>query len=668
MHKTHNLPLAIFLLSILALPLKAQEAKQTVKEAYMPFDVGEIKPTGWLHDWAGMASRGLTKNLGDNFTEFVEGWQTADAPGWWHYEQTGYYADGVTRLGFILDDTLLTNRSRRIMEAVMARQKTNGYILSNNKDYIEKWGQTDGDYGMYWSEAVFCRAALAYYSATHDERVLAMLKNVYDEFPLFERKDVTKPLSGGELDNMRRIVGLENMLEISRYSGDSQFVERAMKVYENYESGYLDSWVKNKAFMRTAICHGVSYNESAKLCAVAYIWNANPDYLAASVNAYEFLQEHFMLPLGANSSNEYLHGIGAFEAAEACDISDFLWSNVWMARASGDAKYGDRIEKDFFNALPTAVNSYFDLSVYTTAMNRIPGVHLKIRDDGQYYKVIHDPTCCSANINRVLPNYVINMCMHNQENELMWLLYAPANLKTRDGKYDIEMQTEYPFRESIKLTINTMPKDEKLLLRVPDWCKNATCSVNGEMVNAIPTNGFYRIEHEWKNGDVVELTLPMEVRLETGTEQFADFNGTQPYWGIMEPSNDDFEYSGFVKGGDYAIVNYGPLVFGLSLQAKDASYYELNEERWHEFRYALDDKSLKESRITFCDLPPYFRWSKDNAPITISVKANMIDWEPDKGDPKLPLETPEIKQQNIDLQLIPIGCSPYRMSMFPHLH
>ena len=62
------------------------------------------------------------------------------------------------------------------------------------------------------------------------------------------------------------------------------------------------------------------------------------------------------------------------------------------------------------------------------------------------------------------------------------------------------------------------------------------------------------------------------------------------------------------------------------------------------------------------------RWSKDNAPIPISVNANLIDWEPDKGDPKLPIEKPEVKQQNIDLQLIPIGCAPYRMSMFPHIH
>lgn len=645
----------------------AQPAVQTVKQAYMPFDVGEIKPTGWLHDWAGMAARGLTKNLGEDFTEFVQGWETADAPGWWHYEQTAYYTDGLTRLGFIMDDSLLIERSHRIMEAVMARQKPNGYILSNNKDYIEKWGRADGDYGMYWSEAVFCRAALAYYSATRDERVMTMLQNVYDEFPLFERKNNEAPLSGCELDNMRRIVGLENMLEISRFTGDVSFADRAMRVFGNYESGYLGSWVRDKNFMRTAICHGVSYNESAKLCAAAYIWNGNPDYLAASVNAYEFLQEHFVLPNGANSSNEFLHGIGAFEAAEACDISDFLWSNVWMARATGDARYGDRIERDFFNAFPTAVNSYFDLSVYTTAMNRIPGVHLKIRDDGQYYKVIHDPTCCSANINRMLPNYVINMCMHNLDNELMWLAYGPCHLQSRDGSYDIEMQTEYPFREDIRLVVNAMPQGERLLLRVPGWCGEAVCKINGKMVKVKPENGFLHLRHRWKTGDIVELRLPMKARLETGTEQFADFNGTQPYWGIMEPAEATFEYGGFVDGGDYAVVCYGPLAFGLCLQARDGSYYELNEERWHEFRYALNANSLKECKVTFKDLPKYFRWSKDNAAVTITVKADMIGWEPDKGDPKLPLHRPEVIQQDIELQLIPIGCAPYRMSMFPYM-
>ena len=212
-----------------------------------------------------------------------------------------------------------------------------------------------------------------------------------------------------------------------------------------------------------------------------------------------------------------------------------------------------------------------------------------------------------------------------------------------------------------------MPKNQVLLLRVPDWCQTPSCVINGKRVKAVPENGFYRLERVWKVNDIVELTFPMQPRLKVGTEQFADFNGTQPYWGIMEPPQDTLEYSGFVDGGAYAVVNYGPMAFGLCLQTRDASYYELNEERWHEFRYALNANSLKQCKVKLQDLPQYFRWSKDNAAISITVNADLIRWEPDKGDPKLPVEQPDVIQHDVELQLIPIGCAPYRLSMFPFL-
>ena len=149
-------------------------------EAYAPFALGELKPEGWLRDWAQLAAKGMTKTIGEEYTEFVKGWASADEPGWWHYEQTAYYTDGFTRLAFLLDDTLLVERSRRVMEAVAARQKPNGYIHSNTPEYVEKWGTTEADSGLYWSEAIFCRAALAYYSATGDEKILDMVKRVYE--------------------------------------------------------------------------------------------------------------------------------------------------------------------------------------------------------------------------------------------------------------------------------------------------------------------------------------------------------------------------------------------------------------------------------------------------------------------------------------------------------
>ena len=231
-------------------------------KVYAPFELGELKPEGWLKEWAQKAARGMTRTIGIDFTEFVRGWADPTQGGWWHYEQTAYYTDGFTRLGFLLDDTLLINRSRRVMEAVVARQKPNGYIHSTNKDYVEKWGTLDADYGLYWSEGIFCRAALAYYSATKDPKVLEMLKRVYADFPLFAYNAAKKdPFNGGDLDNMRKICGIENMFELSRLTGDLRFATRALEVLRNYEPAYVETWARKKDFLRTAICHGVSYNE-----------------------------------------------------------------------------------------------------------------------------------------------------------------------------------------------------------------------------------------------------------------------------------------------------------------------------------------------------------------------------------------------------------------------
>lgn len=645
---------------------KSSNAKNNPK-AYAPFDLGELKPEGWLKEWAQKAARGMTRTIGIEFTEFVRGWGDPNQGGWWHYEQTAYYTDGFTRLGFLLDDTLLINRSRRVMEAVVARQKPNGYIHSNNKDYVEKWGKLDADYGMYWSEGIFCRAALAYYSATKDERVLNMLKKVYANFPLFafdtKQKD---PFNGGNLDNMRKICGIENMFELSRITGDMSFANRALQVLKNYEAAYVNTWAKDKKFLRTAICHGVSYNEPAKLPAIGYIWNNNPEYLAASMNAYEFLQENSMLPIGANSSNEYLHGIGAFEAAESCDISDFMWSNIWLARATGMPCYGDRIERDAFNALPGAVNPSFTQCVYSQAPNRIPGFHLRIRDDGTYYKEMHWPTCCPANINRALPNYIMNMAMTNGNGDLLWLTYGPAHLKTNDGKLDIKCETEYPFRDKLTFTLNAIPQDKVVRLRIPEWCKNATIAINGKTVAYTTEEGNAVLRNKWKAGDKIELTLPMKPELVMTNEKFPFYQGKKaPSWGMIVGSNGGMELDGFMPQGRCAWVNYGPLLCAMSMQRGNRDYFDNNEELWTEFRYALTPKSLNNCKVEYKPLKHPFLWHYNDAPLTISAKADLVDWNPDKGDPVMPLTAPATLKHGLDIKLVPYGFLAYRMAMFP---
>ena len=635
-------------------------------EAYIPFDLGELKPEGWLKEWAGLAAKGMTKTIGENYTEFVKGWASADEPGWWHYEQTAYYTDGFTRLGFLLDDSLLVERSRKVMEAVVARQKPNGYIHSNTKEYVEKWGTQEADGGLYWSEAVFCRGALAYYSATKDERVLNMVKRVYEKYPLFTYDDGGYPFNGGDLDKIRFLCGLENLFELSRITGDMSFADRALTVLNNFDRAFIETWARRKEFLRTAISHGVSFNEAAKLPAIGYIFNSDPEYLAASVNNYEFLQGNSMLPSGVNSSNEHLHGIGAFEAAESCDVSDFMWSNIWLARACGDSRYGDRIEQDAFNALPGALNYTFTQCVYTQAPNRIPGFHLRIRDDGSYFKEMHWPTCCPSNINRALPNYIMNMAMLNGNGELLWLTYGPAHLKTRDGKFDILCETEYPFRDNLTFTLNTVPRDQVLRMRIPQWCTDPSIFINGKALKFTVKDGYVVLSGKWKAGDKIRMTFPMQPKLVKGNEKFPYFEGRKaPSWGIMVNYNGGMVLDGFVDQGRCAWVTYGPLLFAMSMQQANRESYDINEELWTEYRYALTPESLDNVTVDSLQVNHPFDWRWTNAPLVMNAKADLVDWNPDKGDPVMPLEAPAILEKDINVKLYPYGFLAYRLTMFP---
>lgn len=52
-----------------------------------------------------------------------------------------------------------------------------------------------------------------------------------------------------------------------------------------------------------------------------------------------------------------MNGIGPNAATETCDVSDFIYSNSWMLRVTGHSKFGDRLERAFYNAAPGAVSN-----------------------------------------------------------------------------------------------------------------------------------------------------------------------------------------------------------------------------------------------------------------------------------------------------------------------
>ena len=61
-------------------------------------------------------------------------------------------------------------------------------------------------------------------------------------------------------------------------------------------------------------------------------------------------------------------------------------------------------------------------------------------------------------------------------------------------------------------------------LRIPAWAEGASVSVNGKR-EAASAGIFARVEREWKNGDRIELELPLKTRLEAMDPQHRGYGG-----------------------------------------------------------------------------------------------------------------------------------------------
>ncbi len=82
----------------------------------------------------------------------------------------------------------------------------------------------------------------------------------------------------------------------------------------------------------------------------------------------------------------------------------------------------------------------------------------------------------------------------------------------------LEQQTNFPEEEGTALVVHTeRPVDMGLDIRIPSWATNGgAIKVNGTTLPAFASPGSYlTLNRTWKEGDRVEVRLPMSLRVET---------------------------------------------------------------------------------------------------------------------------------------------------------
>jgi DUF1680 family protein len=104
---------------------------------------------------------------------------------------------------------------------------------------------------------------------------------------------------------------------------------------------------------------------------------------------------------------------------------------------------------------------------------------------------------------------------HDKRN-LFVNLFIPSEVTWREKGIQLRQETQYPEKESSKITIlSTNGEKYALLIRYPGWATaGVKVKINGanEMVANIP-GSYIKLERKWKKGEVIELSLPMSFRL-----------------------------------------------------------------------------------------------------------------------------------------------------------
>ena len=607
---------------------------------------------------------------------------------WWRFEQTAYYLDGITRLGFLLDDKKFLDIWQENIEFVLAhplpakaglteeeameqlqrnrRPRNFDAQVSADPQAQQRFAQmqarmqermarqarilmadrSEGRLGpetgsMAWPFAVFFRAVQAYYEATGDPRIPEALEKNYLSYSL------------DELAQDRYVINVEGILWTYALTGNKALLDLAVDAWERGESNMTQETALDDSEFHM---HGVTMNELLKVPLLLYAYTGEEKYLQAALHAEEKMEAPNMLIDGINSSSEALAGNDPLASHETCDISDYTWTMGYYLMVTGEGQWADRIEKGIFNGGFGAITKDFKTMQYFSCPNQFIATGNSNHNNFKYgltwmqYRPIHETECCIGNLHRYFPNYVARMWMKDRKGQPVAALYGPSSVEYDLGKgvtVRIDEKTAYPFEEQVRFEFSffkkgkpyAKPCEMDFTYRIPGWVKGQE-------------TGFKTVSKQWKTGDSFTVDLPMEIEI------------------VDNP----------VIGSS---VQRGPIVYSYAIPAKveeDPAIYDNlagkvsanpDFKSWSmtpagKWNYALVSSGLEDLKAEKTGATG-FPFDLDSVPVKIRVPVvGVKGWtlKENRFTPALPEKfKTEGKVEYIDL--VPYGSTTLRVTIFP---
>jgi DUF1680 family protein len=280
------------------------------------------------------------------------------------------------------------------------------------------------------------------------------------------------------------------------------------------DDAYYDSLAEGRSNLEGR--HAYSHVNSLCSAMQAYLTLGSEKHLRAARNGFDMIAAQ-SFATGGWGPDETLRAPGSAEIYKSltgshssfetpCGSYAHFKLTRYLLRVTRDSRYGDSMERVMYNTVLGSLPLQRDGRTYYYSDYNFKG-----------RKVYHEQrwACCSGTLPQVAADYRINTYFRDAPGVYV-NLYIPSTVRwTQDGaQVELTQKSEYPYEPHVQCEVKvSKPAEFAMNFRIPAWAERASIVVNGRRESA-SAGSFASVKRQWKNGDRIELELPLTKRLE----------------------------------------------------------------------------------------------------------------------------------------------------------
>ncbi|MEV8467605.1 beta-L-arabinofuranosidase domain-containing protein [Fluviibacterium sp. DFM31] len=457
-----------------------------------------------------------------------------------------YWSDGdcykalesILLLTDVSPDEALTRFMNDRIDIIAAAQEPDGYL--NTQITLTELGRwTDIEHHEMYNLGHLFTTACLHHQVTADPRLLNIARRAADNlYDTFHPRDPDLARFGF---NPSQIMGL---VELFRETGEARYLELARIFVDNrgtHPERPGNNGDQSQARVplldeTEAVGHAVTgpylwagaadivmeTDEAPLMAAITRIWEDSTYrkmYITGGIGAlhkgtaershprYEPIAEAYGRPYQLPSDTAY---------NETCaNIANAMWS--WrMLQLTGDARYGDVIERVMYNTGLSGVSLSGTHFTYSNPLRFNGETHFIGNNDSPRRWTRWTCYCCPPQVTRTIAG--LHRWAYSTAENAVWVhLYGTNRLDTDlgTGRITLRQDSDFPWSGEVCMSVEAAPEaDCTLHLRIPGWSDTTRLRVNGDPVEVTGCGPRYlALTRSWAPGDVIELTLDIRPRI-----------------------------------------------------------------------------------------------------------------------------------------------------------